>query len=198
MLEMSPRTLAFALAMSVGLSPACKRAPEPDSAKTPASPPNVLLITVATLRADHLGCYGFKHARTPYTDRFADEGVRIERAIAPTPLTLPSHTSILTGLEPPAHSVRGNGVFRVPDSVQTLAEILKGDGYQTQAFVSADVLHGRFNLNQGFDGYDDDLWTEGAASGTVVPERSGKQTMDRVLRWLDARAASSSPSPFFL
>lgn len=195
---MSPKTLAFVLTISLGMSTACRRAPEPDTAKTPASPPNVLLITVDTLRADHLGCYGYERARTPHTDRFADEGVRVERAIAPTPLTLPSHTSILTGLEPPAHSVRGNGVFRVPDSVQTLAEVLKAEGYQTQAFVSSDVLHHRFNLDQGFDGYEDDLSGEEKDALTQMQERSGEQTMDRVLRWLDKRTEPASASPFFL
>ncbi len=157
---MSSKTLAFGLAISLGFSSACERAPEADTADAPTSPPNVLLITVDTLWADRLGCYGYEPARTPHTDRLADEGVRVGRAIAPTPLTLPSHASILTGLEPPAHGVRGNGVFRVPDSVQTLAESLDAEGYQTQAFVSADVLHRRFKLNQGFDGYDDDLSSE--------------------------------------
>ena len=195
---MSLKTLAFALAISLGLSTACKRAPEAETSQTPASPPNVLLITVDTLRADHIGCYGYERAHTPHTDRFADEGVRVERAIAPTPLTLPSHTSILTGLEPPAHSVRGNGVFRVPDSVQTLAEVLKAEGYQTQAFVSSDVLHHRFNLDQGFDGYEDDLSGEAKDALTQMQERPGEQTMDRVLRWLDERTKSASASPFFL
>ena len=195
---MSPKTLAFALTISLGMSTGCRRAPEAGTTKAPASPPNVLLITVDTLRADHLGCYGYERARTPHTDRFADEGVRVERAIAPTPLTLPSHTSILTGLEPPAHSVRGNGVFRVPDSVQTLAEVLKAEGYQTQAFVSSDVLHHRFNLDQGFDGYEDDLSGEAKDALTQMQERSGEQTMDRVLRWLDKRTEPASASPFFL
>ncbi|RZV52443.1 MAG: tetratricopeptide repeat protein [Deltaproteobacteria bacterium] len=195
---MSPKTLALALAISLGMSTACRRAPEHDTAKAPASPPNVLLITVDTLRADRVGCYGYEGAHTPHTDRFAAEGVRVERAIAPTPLTLPSHTSILTGLEPPAHSVRGNGVFRVPDSLQTLAEILKAEGYQTQAFVSSDVLHHRFNLDQGFDGYEDDLSGQAKDALTQMQERSAEQTMDRVLRWLDTRTEPASASPFFL
>jgi arylsulfatase A-like enzyme/Tfp pilus assembly protein PilF len=195
---MSSKTLTFALAISLVMSTACRRAAEPDTAKAPASPPNVLLITVDTLRADRLGCYGYEHAHTPHTDRFADEGVRVERAIAPTPLTLPSHTSILTGLEPPAHSVRGNGVFRVPDSVQTLAEVLKAEGYQTQAFVSSDVLHHRFNLDQGFDGYEDDFSGEAKDALTQMLERSGEQTMDRVLQWLDKRTEPASASPLFL
>jgi arylsulfatase A-like enzyme/tetratricopeptide (TPR) repeat protein len=195
---MSSKTLAFALAMSLGMSAACRRAPESDTSNAPASPPNVLLITVDTLRADRLGCYGYERARTPHTDRLAEEGVRVAHAIAPTPLTLPSHTSILTGLEPPAHGVRGNGVFRVPDGAQTLAESLKAEGYQTQAFVSADVLHRRFKLNQGFDGYDDDLSSEAQGSRAQMQERSGERTMDRVLRWLAGRTSSAAPSPFFL
>jgi len=148
---MSPNRLAFIVAMSLCSLTACSRA------KTP----NIILITVDTLRADRLGCYGYEPARTPNIDRLATEGIRVAYAIAPTPLTLPSHASILTGLEPPAHGVRDNGTFRVPDAAQTLAERLKTEGYQTQAFVSAEVLHRRFNLNQGFDGYDDELWGEG-------------------------------------
>ena len=195
---MCPKTLTFALAILFGMSTACRRAPETDTAKAPASSPNVLLITVDTLRADRLGCYGYEQARTPHTDRLADEGVRVEHAIAPTPLTLPSHTSILTGLEPPAHSVRANGTFRVPDRVQTLAESLKAEGYQTQAFVSANVLKRRYNLNQGFDGYDDDLWSEEKNTGMRIWQRPAERTMDRVLRWLDVRAESASPAPFFV
>lgn len=196
---MLPKTLTFALVISLGVSTACRRSPKPEAAKAPASPPNVLLITVDTLRADHLGCYGYEHARTPHIDRLADEGVRIEHAIAPTPITLPSHTSILTGLEPPAHSVRGNGAFRLPDDAQTLAESLKAEGYQTQAFVSAGVLHRRFNLDQGFDGYDDDVGSVARDSRTLrMRQRSGEQTMNRVLDWLDKRTESPSPSPFFL
>ncbi|MEM7136566.1 MAG: sulfatase-like hydrolase/transferase [Myxococcota bacterium] len=194
-----PRILTFALSLALGMSAACKRAaetsPAPESTSTSSSP-NVLLITVDTLRADHLGSYGYDEARTPVADRFAKEGVRVERAIAPTPLTLPSHTTIMTGLEPPAHSVRGNGVFRVPDSVQTLAEVLKAEGYETQAFVSADVLHRRFNLDQGFDGYDDVLSSGTKRGPAHMLERPGAQTMDRVLGWFKER--TSSASPFFL
>ncbi|MGD8827029.1 MAG: sulfatase-like hydrolase/transferase [Myxococcales bacterium] len=161
--------------------------------------PDIVLITVDTLRADRVGCYGYEPARTPSMDRLASEGVRVEHAIAPAPLTLPSHTSILTGLEPPAHGVRDNGTFRVPDAAQTLAERLKAEGYQTQAFVSSEVLHRRFNLNQGFDGYDDDLWNSDPAADFMMRQRSGERTMDRVLEWLGERSSSSgSASPFFL
>lgn len=169
------------------------------SSCTRSRTPDVVLITVDTLRADRVGCYGYQPARTPSMDRLASEGVRVDHAIAPAPLTLPSHTSILTGLEPPAHGVRDNGTFRVPDAAQTLAERLKAEGYQTQAFISSEVLHRRFNLNQGFDGYDDDLWNSDPAADFMMRQRPGEQTMDRVLEWLGARSASSgSTAPFFL
>jgi choline-sulfatase len=156
--------------------------------------PNLLFITVDTLRADHLGCYGFARARTPNMDRLAAEGIRVQEARAPTPLTLPSHTSLMTGLEPPAHGVRNNG-HDVPDEVQTLAESLKAEGYQTQAFVSAEVLHRRFNLDQGFDGYDDELSTD----HVLTHERSGKETVDGVVTWLSARSdLAAAKAPFFL
>ena len=174
----------------------CSRAGEP---RRRATRPNVVVVTVDTLRADRLGCYGFELARTPHIDRLAAQGVRVDHAIAPAPLTLPSHTSIFTGLEPPAHGVRDNGAFIVPDGVQTLAERLKAAGYQTQAFVSAEVLHRRYNLNQGFDGYDDQLWNEDDPSAFLLRERSGRRTMDRVLQWLDAHVIPSQErAPFFL
>lgn len=174
---------------------ACKKAQQ-----TPAPPsrPNVVVITIDTLRADRLGCYGFEQARTPHIDTLAAEGVRAERAMAAVPITLPSHTTIFTGLNPPAHGVRDNGMYKVPDEAETLAERLKAEGYRTQAFVSAWVLHHRFNLDQGFDDYDDVLADEGSPEMFQVPERSGKETMDGVLKWLDTTAAPPNESPFFL
>jgi len=121
-------------------------------------PLNVLLVTLDTTRADHIGCYGYSLARTPRLDALAREGVRCANAISAAPITLPSHTSILTGLYPPAHGVRDNGSYALGDDAVTLAERLKKAGYRTQAIVSALVLNRRYNLGQGFDGYDDDLW----------------------------------------
>ena len=158
--------------------------------------PNVVVITVDTLRADRLGCYGYGPARTPHTDKLADEGVRVAHAIAPTPITLPSHTTIFTGLEPPAHGVRENASFEVPDEAVTLAERLKAEGYRTQAFISAIVLHRTYNLDQGFDGYDDRLWGSDPESIFMMRERSAEETMNGVLDWLDA--SSSNEEPFFL
>ncbi len=160
--------------------------------------PNVVVITVDTLRADRLGCYGFERARTPHIDKLAAEGVLAKHVIAPTPITLPSHTSIFTGLQPPAHGVRNNAAFLVPDEAVTLAERLKAEGYRTQAFVSAMVLHRMYNLNRGFDGYDDRLWGEEQAELFLNRERSGARTTDLVLEWLDKATASSKDVPFFL
>ena len=179
-----------------GLAAGCERGSrdEPGRAR-----PNVVVITVDTLRADRLGCYGFERARTPHIDKLAAEGVLAEHAIAPAPTTLPSHTSIFTGLQPPAHGVRDNGSFLVPDEALTLAERLKAEGYRTQAFISAMVLHRMYNLNQGFDGYDDQLWGGGdRADIALMRERSGQRTMDLVLQWLGRAAASSKDKPFFL
>lgn len=181
----------------VALVLGCKKKKH-EPAATPAEP-NVVLVTVDTLRADRLGCYGFDQARTPHVDLLAKQGVLAEHAIATVPITLPSHASILTGLYPPAHGVRDNGIQTVPEDVETLAERLKQKGYRTQAFVSAGVLHHRFNLDQGFDGYDDQLQREGDPGMFRIQERSGQHTMDRVLTWLDRNGSTpDDASPFFL
>ena len=118
-------------------------------------PPSVLLITVDTLRADRLGAYGDAKARTPALDALARQGVLFERAYTPVPITLPAHVSLMTGLLPPAHGVRGNGAFALGPTVPTLAEALKAAGRRTAAFVGGFPLSRRFGLSRGFDEYDD-------------------------------------------
>ena len=122
--------------------------------------PNLLLVTIDALRADRVS-----EALTPALWGLARRGTRVERAYAHTPLTLPSHASILTGLVPPGHGVRNNG-FRLDETVVTLAEILADAGYRTGAFVGASALDARFGLSQGFHEYDDryDLLQEPSAS----------------------------------
>lgn len=201
---MTTTKLALSSVLLIALLPACSRPAGPEAgsdavpevaANSPMSP-NVVLITVDTLRADHLGCYGFEGARTPNINKLSREGIRVAHAVASAPITMPSHTSIMTGLDPPAHGVRDNGAYPVPAEIDTLAERLQRAGYQTQAFVSAEVLHSRYGLNQGFEGYDDNLWSEGAPTEFKRPERSARETMVRVLQWLDQRPASARP--FFL
>ena len=114
----------------------------------------MVLITLDTLRADVLGCYGGRVA-TPAIDRLAAEGVLFEQATATVPLTLPSHSSIMTGLLPVRHGVRDNGGFFLEPSFTTLAERFQTVGYATGAFVGSWILERRFGLSQGFDHYSD-------------------------------------------
>jgi arylsulfatase A-like enzyme/uncharacterized protein HemY len=146
---------------------------------------NVILITVDTLRADRLGCYGFSRIETPTIDLFAARGLKFENCIAQTPLTLPSHTSLLTGTLPFFHGVRDNGGFVVPPDLETLAEVFKDNGYATAAFVGAYVLDSKWGLNQGFDYYFDrfDLSKfEKISLGSV--QRPGNEVIDEALKWL--------------
>jgi arylsulfatase A-like enzyme/Flp pilus assembly protein TadD len=147
---------------------------------------NYILITVDTLRADRIGCYGFDKIETPYMDLFASRGVKFERCISSTPLTLPSHTSIMTGTQPTFHGVRDNGGFLVPQEITTLAELFKRKDYRTAAFVAAYVLDSKWGLNQGFDYYFDrfDLSRYKTISlGNV--QRRGDEVIDEALRWLE-------------
>ena len=127
---------------------------------TPAdSPPNLVLITVDTLRADHLSCYGYHLATSPNIDQLASEGVRFERAYSPIPLTGPSHISLFTSRFPQEHGARINGVAVAEDSKWLfLPQILRKFGYRNAAFVSAWTLTDRLTqLGQWFDTYDQDL-----------------------------------------
>jgi arylsulfatase A-like enzyme/Tfp pilus assembly protein PilF len=145
---------------------------------------SVLLITIDTLRADALGCYGRKDAQTPWIDRLAEGGVRFEEAHAHNVVTLPSHTNLLSGRYPPEHGVRDNTGFRFPSTLPTLATLLKAGGWQTGAFVSAFPLNARFGLARGFDVYDDRLGGTETTSEFLVPERKGAKTVAAALAWL--------------
>jgi arylsulfatase A-like enzyme/Flp pilus assembly protein TadD len=156
--------------------------------------PNILLVTFDTTRYDRFGCTGDADARTPTVDALAARGLLFERAYASASLTLPSHTTMLTGLEPVAHGVRDNGKYRVADELHTLPEMLREAGYATAAFVSAFVLGSQYNLNQGFDAYDDRMHTM-SQRRWGVPQRSGVEVADQALAWL---AAADAARPFFL
>ena len=158
----------------------------------------MLLVTLDTTRADHVGVYGRGGAHTPRLDAIARDGVLVRNAIAAAPITAPAHSTILTGLLPPAHGVRDNGTFRLPDAVQTLPELLKQRGYATAAFVSAAVLDSRYNLSQGFDTYEDNLWTENAPPMFMIRERSGARTAQLATEWLKKHRAQHPTQPFFV
>jgi len=140
---------------------------------------NVLLVTLDTTRADRLGCYGHDGAQTPVLDGLARRGIRFDQAVAPTPMTLPSHTSLFTGLYPPSHGVRDNGRARAGEALSTLPETLADNGFATAAFVGAFVLDSRFGLDQGFAHYDDEL--PARAGG----ERAGAEVIERATAWLE-------------
>ena len=168
--------VALALAAAAG----CGK----QGAAVPA-PERILLVTIDTLRADHVGSYGAEHAATRNLDALAAAGVRFEAAVSPAPLTLPSHTSLMTALDPPGHGVRHNEVFRLPDAVPTLAERLKQAGYTTGAVVGSLVLDRRYGLARGFDAYDDRLG-ERLAGGAGWPERRADRVVDAALAMLDS------------
>ncbi len=129
---------------------------------------SVLLVTVDTLRADRLGCYGATSPATPAFDRIAREGTTFENAVATNPLTLPSHVSMLTGRYPEQHGVRGNGNFALPSGERTLATLLSDAGFETAAFVGAFPLAYRFGLGRGFKVYDDDFGSMDTPAGRRV------------------------------
>lgn len=141
---------------------------------------NVLLITIDTLRADHLGCYGDRAAKTPNLDALARRSMVFEKAVSQAPLTLPSHTSLMTGLYPFHHGVHDNAGTVNPTS-STLAEILRQNGYHTYAFVGGFPLDHRFGLNQGFDVYNDLFQREKNQSLDFRNERSADAVLNAVL-----------------
>src|SRR4051794_1457939 len=143
---------------------------------------NVLLVTIDTLRADHVGAYGSALGATPTLDRFAAEGLRFDVAHAHVPMTLPSHTTIMTGLYPTTNGVHDNGSFRYDGSKPTLAGELKRAGYRTAAFVGAFVLDARFGLNAGFDLYDDRV--QGSSANLEIVQRSAEAVLAPAFAWI--------------
>jgi choline-sulfatase len=160
-----------------------------------ARPRSVLLVSVDTLRADHLGSYGYGAAATPVIDGLAARGLRFAQATTTVPLTLPAHTSLMTGTFPTFNGVRDNGGFYVDDSLTTLAETLKEQGYRTGGFIGAFVLDRRWGIAQGFDTYFDDfdLSKFDMSAGLDAAQRPGKDVVDHALAWL----ALDREQPFF-
>jgi arylsulfatase A-like enzyme/Tfp pilus assembly protein PilF len=158
-------------------------------------PLNVVVVTIDTLRPDHVHCYGYGHVETPTLDLLAQRGVLFERAVAQAPLTPPSHASIFTGQYPTAHHVRNTGGFILPSSSRPLAKILQEQGWDTAGFIGSAVLKKTFGFNLGFGLYDDEMPKPGPADQfREDPERRAEVVVDRAIRWLNAQSAK----PFFV
>jgi arylsulfatase A-like enzyme len=154
-------------------------------------PLDVVLLTLDTTRADHLGCYGRGGGTSPNLDGLARAGVMFRRAYSHVPLTSPSHASLLTGLLPSRHGVHDNGGYVLKEEFATLAESFVEAGYRTGAFVSAFVLDRRFGLARGFATYEDDV-LQGRPEEILAAVRA-EVTVDRALAWLRA----PDPRPAF-
>jgi len=160
------------------------------------SRPNVLLVTFDTTRWDHVGYASGRQGLTPTVDALAERGTWFETCLTSQPLTLPAHTTILTGLYPYHHGVRNNGTYIASGELETLAESLQADGYATHAIVSAFVLDSRFGLAQGFDAYDDDLSGGPKQKMFMFKELKAEQIASKAVRWIEGRGETEQP--FFL
>jgi choline-sulfatase len=174
------RLSAFGLVAVLGLA-ACTQSARPPADRATVPARNLLLVTIDTMRADHVGAYGYAAARTPVMDRLAREGARFDRAFATAPITLTSHASLLTGLYPPGHGARHNGVAMRGD-VPTLAASLHDQGFATAAFVAAFPLDRRFGLARGFDVYGDRMPRDD--NGRLANERPADSVVDDAIAWL--------------
>ncbi len=189
-----------AAAVAVGYAARCRR----------ASAPSLLLVTLDTLRADRVGAYGSPDGLTPHLDALAAGGVLFEEALASAPLTLPSHATILSGLEPPRHGVRNNGTHVFPERLPTLATLLEARGYATGAFVGAYVLAGRFGLGRGFHRYDDAIPIREEGASVLDSDRRCEEVAGAAISWIreqrepffawvhfyDPHAPYDPPSPY--
>jgi arylsulfatase A-like enzyme/Flp pilus assembly protein TadD len=157
------------------------------SAKAAPNPAaNVVFVTIDTLRADHLGCYGYKRIQTPNVDSLAADGIRFERAYTSVPVTLPSHTVIFTGTYPLLSGVHDFAANKLNPVQPTLASVLKAQGYATAAVIGSAVLDSRFGLNHGFDFYYDHFdFNRMQESNLDEMERPGNVVADVALDWLE-------------
>jgi arylsulfatase A-like enzyme/Tfp pilus assembly protein PilF len=164
----------------------------------PSKTTPVILISIDTLRSDHLPAYGYTGVATPAIDALRKDSILYERAYSQVPLTLPSHSTILTGMLPADHGVRDNVGFQLPASVPTVQELLKRNGYATGASVSAFVLRKETGISRGFDFFDDDvqpLESRNSNLPTVIGrvQREGQETLNAARQWVEAHAGQ----PFF-
>jgi len=180
-------TLLFTLAL--GLLPLLCGARTPCLAQNATGPTPVILISIDTLRADHLGAYGYRKIHTPHIDSFAQGGTIFTQAEAQVPLTLPSHTTLFTSTYPFQNLVEENGE-RVPAGTVTLASVLHAHGYKTAAFIGSEFLDRRYGLDQGFDEYDSPFGVETGRienPSAMSLRRDGALVVRAARQWLESQ-----------
>lgn len=188
---MNPGRTTAALSLAVVLVAGWGRPEEAGLRAAQPGAPNLLLVTLDTTRADHIGSYGRKEAATPNLDQLSKDGVTFSQMHAHVPLTLPSHANMLTGRLPPSLNLRVNGL-RLREGTPTLTTVLKKKGYSTFAAVSAVIMDRNRGLSPGFDTYDDTV-TLGPRGGGPPEERRADETTNAALR-----AVKGAKGPFFL
>jgi choline-sulfatase len=179
---------SFALVLLLGAAAAgCGRESPPAAADRFAGAP-VILISIDTLRADHLPAYDYRGGSTPAIDRLAGRGIVFDDVYSQCPLTLPSHASLFTGRLPLNHGVRDNIGYTVAADERTLALRLKAAGYATGGAVSSYVLRRQTGIARGFDFFDDELTITGTGESLSDTQRDGARTVEALAAWVDAHA----------
>jgi arylsulfatase len=175
------------LLVLVGVSTGCERKPAPfKPLEEQLEIEHIVLISVDTLRADYLGCYGHPFVQSPNIDALAQEGVRFTRHINAAPTTLASHTAMMTGTHPHTHGAPKNG-FILDERNEMLAEVLKAAGFTTAAFIGAFPLDSAFKFDQGFDHFDDAYEMAEEKGVRDQAQRRAEAVTDSVIAWLDER-----------
>jgi len=146
---------------------------------------NVVLVTIDTLRADHVGAYGARRADTPALDALAAEGTLFRHCVCQAPLTLPSHASLLSATQPLFHRVRDNGAFQAPPELELVSEVLQKRGFATAAFIGGYVLHGKWGLNQGFDLYSDRFDPGPGRDLVLLAKKRAGEVLGDARSWLE-------------
>ncbi len=180
--------LGFSLLLFAVLSVSC------DKLLSMRKPHNLIIITMDTTRADSLECYGNKKVLTPNINRFAEKGILFTNATASAPITLPSHSSIMTGLYPINHGARDNSIYKLSDENTTLAEVFKEKNFNTAGIVSTFILDSQYKINQGFDFYNDNFLNP-EQKGRLPVQRKGLETATVAVEWLRDNARKK---PFFM
>ena len=180
---------ALCATIVVALGVSCGRGGE-SKIESPGAP--VIIISIDTLRADHLPAYGYTDVQTPAIDAFRRDSILFTNAYAHVPLTLPSHTSVLTGKLPQTHNVRNNVGYTVAAGIPTIPTMLKPAGYESGGAVSAYVLRSSTGIGATFDFYDDGIVSKpDVALGSL--QRAGGDTAAVARQWISGRR----DKPFF-